>query len=90
MSKEELNSLDFETIAIKQDDKFVSLKELGATAISKIMKNNELRFLIHLANNNIISSNELYNISYLNHTLNSNDKQIQEKDRFYKRVDVRV
>ncbi|QCD53153.1 response regulator [Campylobacter sp. RM16192] len=90
MSKEELNSLDFETIAIKQDDKFVSLKELGATAISKIMKNNELRFLIHLANNNIISSNELYNISYLNHTLNSNDKQIQDKDRFYKRVDVRV
>ncbi|QKF93122.1 response regulator [Campylobacter sp. CCUG 57310] len=90
MSKEELNSLDFETIAIKQDDKFVSLKELGATAISKIMKNNEVRFLIHLADNNIISSNELYNISYLNHTLNSNDKQIQEKDRFYKRVDVRV
>ena len=54
------------------------------------MKNNEVRFLIHLADNNIISSNELYNISYLNHTLNSSDKQIQEKDRFYKRVDVRV
>ncbi|MBR8462013.1 hypothetical protein KDE12_03985 [Campylobacter sp. faydin G-105] len=51
MNHKELNELDFKTIAIKQYDKFVSLKELGATAISKIVKaiskivkNNDIKF----------------------------------------------
>ncbi|MBR8462922.1 hypothetical protein KDD93_04665 [Campylobacter sp. faydin G-24] len=44
MNDEELNELEFKTIIIKQDDKFVSLKELGATAISKIVKNNDVKF----------------------------------------------
>ncbi|WP_267873283.1 hypothetical protein [Campylobacter anatolicus] len=44
MNDEELNELEFKTITIKQDDKFVSLKELGATAISKIVKSNDVKF----------------------------------------------
>ncbi|MBR8464541.1 hypothetical protein KDD93_08190 [Campylobacter sp. faydin G-24] len=44
MNNEELNELEFKTIIIKQDDKFVSLKELGTTSISKIVKNNDVKF----------------------------------------------
>ncbi|WP_267873696.1 hypothetical protein [Campylobacter anatolicus] len=44
MNHKELNELEFKTIIIKQDDKFVSLKELGTTSISKIVKNNDVKF----------------------------------------------
>ncbi|AQW80484.1 hypothetical protein CPIN17260_0128 [Campylobacter pinnipediorum subsp. pinnipediorum] len=91
MTEEELNKIDFANIGIREKAKnkeeygFKSLREIGATAIKKaIGEDNEVNFLIHLAGDKLISTNELYNIMYIKHTIQN------EKPMLRKKVDVRI
>ena len=49
----------------------------------------ESKFLISLNSGKSISAREIYNISYLENDLRNKEK-IDERDKFYKKVDTRV
>ena len=89
MSNVQLNSLDFKDIGFMQSDKIVSLKDAGAIAIANLSNKFESKFLISLNNGKSISTREIYNISYLENDLKSKEK-IDERDKFYKRVDIKA
>ncbi len=89
MSNVQLNSLDFKDIGFMQGDKIVSLKDAGAIAIANLSNKFESKFLISLNNGKSISTREIYNISYLENDLKSKEK-IDERDKFYKRVDIKA
>ena len=89
MNNVQLNSLDFKDIGFMQGDKIVSLKDAGAIAIANLSNKFESKFLISLNNGKSISTREIYNISYLENDLKSKEK-IDERDKFYKRVDIKA
>lgn len=89
MSNVQLNSLDFKDIGFMQGDKIVSLKDAGAIAITNLSNKFESKFLISLNNGKSISTREIYNISYLENDLKSKEK-IDERDKFYKKVDIKA
>ena len=89
MSNVQLNSLDFKDIGFMQGDKIVSLKDAGAIAIANLSNKFESKFLISLNNGKSISTREIYNISYLENDLKSKEK-IDERDKFYKKVDIKA
>ena len=89
MNNVQLNSLDFKDIGFMQGDKIVSLKDAGAIAIANLSNKFESKFLISLNNGKSISTRELYNISYLENDLKSKEK-IDERDKFYKKVDIKA
>ncbi|WP_149707586.1 response regulator, partial [Campylobacter concisus] len=89
MNNVQLNSLDFKDIGFMQGDKIVSLKDAGAIAIANLSNKFESKFLISLNNGKSISTREIYNISYLENDLKSKEK-IDERDKFYKKVDIKV
>lgn len=45
--------------------------------------------MIYLGDNKTLMTKDLYNISFLNNELGK-DANVSEKDRFYKKIDVRV
>ena len=51
--------------------------------------NLRVKFLISLNNGKSISTREIYNISYLENELKSKEK-IDERDKFYKKVDIKA
>ncbi|MDL0089787.1 response regulator [Campylobacter gastrosuis] len=75
--------LDFDKTAIKDDDKYKTLKEIGAQFIKSVATKHGTQFLITLANNEKISTNELYNIATTKEIL----KHIDPKDKLYQKVD---
>ena len=85
----QLNSLDFKDVGFMQGDKIVSLKDAGAIAIANLSNEFESKFLISLNNGKSISTREIYNISYLENDLKSKEK-IDERDKFYKKVDIKA
>nr|WP_223155482.1 response regulator [Campylobacter concisus] len=89
MNNVQLNSLDFKDIGFMQGDKIVSLKDAGAIAIVNLSNKFESKFLISLNNGKSISTREIYNISYLENDLKSKEK-IDERDKFYKKVDIKA
>lgn len=89
MNNVQLNSLDFKDIGFMQGDKIVSLRDAGAIAIANLSNKFESKFLISLNNGKSISTRELYNISYLENDLKSKEK-IDERDKFYKKVDIKA
>ncbi|RKV87349.1 MAG: response regulator [Campylobacter sp.] len=89
MNNVQLNSLDFKDIGFMQGDKIVSLKDAGAIAIANLSNKFESKFLISLNNGKSISTREIYNISYLENDLKSKEK-IDERDKFYKKVDIKA
>ena len=89
MNNVQLNSLDFKDIGFMQGDKIISLKDAGAIAIANISNKFESKFLISLNNGKSISTREIYNISYLENDLKSKEK-IDERDKFYKKVDIKA
>ena len=89
MSNVQLNSLDFKDIGFMQGNKIVSLKDAGAIAIANLSNKFESKFLISLNNGKSISTREIYNISYLENDLKSKEK-IDERDKFYKKVDIKA
>ncbi|WP_410470352.1 response regulator [Campylobacter concisus] len=89
MNNVQLNSLNFKDIGFMQGDKIVSLKDAGAIAIANLSNKFESKFLISLNNGKSISTREIYNISYLENDLKSKEK-IDERDKFYKKVDIKA
>ena len=89
MNNVQLNSLDFKDIGFMQGDKIVSLKDAGAIAIANLSNKFESKFLISLNNGKSISTREIYNISYLENDLKGKEK-IDERDKFYKKVDIKA
>ena len=89
MNNVQLNSLDFKDIGFMQSDKIISLKDAGAIAIANLSNKFESKFLISLNNGKSISTREIYNISYLENDLKSKEK-IDERDKFYKKVDIKA
>ena len=89
MNNVQLNSLDFKDIGFMQGDKIVSLKDAGAIAIANLSNKFESKFLISLNNGKSISTREIYNISYLENDSKSKEK-IEERDKFYKKVDIKA
>ena len=89
MNNVQLNSLDFKDIGFMQGDKIVSLKDAGAIAIANLSNKFESKFLISLNNGKSISTREIYNISYLENDVKSKEK-IDERDKFYKKVDIKA
>ena len=89
MNNVQLNSLNFKDIGFMQGDKIVSLKDAGAIAIANLSNKFESKFLISLNNGKSISVREIYNISYLENDLKSKEK-IDERDKFYKKVDIKA
>ncbi len=89
MNNVQLNSLDFKDIGFMQGDKIISLKDAGAIAIANLSNKFESKFLISLNNGKSISTREIYNISYLENDLKSKEK-IDERDKFYKKVDIKA
>ena len=88
MSEEQINSLDFDKIAVKADEaknEFKSLKELGAKLVSRLTDN---KYAIYLSNGNIMVAKEFYNITYIDKFLNGDENfKADRKDRFYPKVD---
>ena len=84
-----LNSLNFNDIGVMQNGKITSLKDAGAIAITNLSNKFESKFLISLNSGKSISAREIYNISYLENDLKNKEK-IDERDKFYKKVDTRV
>ncbi|OUT19084.1 response regulator [Campylobacter concisus] len=89
MNNVRLNSLDFKDVGFMQGNKIVSLKDAGAIAIANLSNKFESKFLISLNNGKSISTREIYNISYLENDLKSKEK-IDERDKFYKKVDIKA
>lgn len=84
-----LNSLNFNDIGVMQSGKITSLKDAGAIAIINISNKFESKFLISLNSGKSISAREIYNISYLENDIKNKEK-IDERDKFYKKVNTRV
>ncbi|WP_169767393.1 response regulator [Campylobacter curvus] len=88
MSEEQINSLDFDKIAIKTDEtknEFKSLRELGAKLVSRLTDN---KYAIYLSNGDIMVAKEFYNITYIDKFLNGDENfKADRKDRFYPKVD---
>ena len=89
MDNAHLNSLNFNDIGVMQNGKITSLKDAGAIAIINLSNQFESKFLISLNSGKSISAREIYNISYLENDLKNKEK-IDERDKFYKKVDTRV
>ena len=89
MDNAQLNGLNFKDIAVMQNSKITSLKDAGAIAIINLSNKFESKFLISLNSGKSISAREIYNISYLENDLKNKEK-IDERDKFYKKVDTRV
>ena len=89
MDNAQLNGLNFNDIGVMQSGKITSLKDAGAIAIINPSNKFESKFLISLNSGKSISAREIYNISYLENDL-KNKKKIDERDKFYKKVDTRV
>lgn len=89
MDNAQLNGLNFNDIAVMQSGKITSLKDAGAIAIINLSNKFKSKFLISLNSGKSISAREIYNISYLENDLKNKEK-IDERDKFYKKVDTRV
>ena len=89
MDDGQLNGLNFNDIAVMQNGKSTSLKDAGGIAIINLSNKFESKFLISLNSGKSISAREIYNISYLENDLKNKEK-IDERDKFYKKVDTRV
>ncbi|WP_148805313.1 response regulator [Campylobacter concisus] len=89
MDNAQLNGLNFKDIGVMQSGKIVSLKDAGAIVIINLSNKFESKFLISLNSGKSISAREIYNISYLENDLKNKEK-IDERDKFYKKVDTRV
>ena len=90
MSDIELGSISFNNIGILDTDgKYKTLQEIGASAIKSFTAKHGKQFLIYLGDNKTLMAKDLYNISFLNNELGK-DANVSEKDRFYKKIDVRV
>ena len=89
MDNAQLNSLNFKDIGVMQNGKITSLKDTEAIAIINLSNKFESKFLISLNSGKSISAREIYNISYLENDLKNKEK-IDERDKFYKKVDTRV
>ncbi|QKF60605.1 cytochrome c [Campylobacter curvus] len=88
MSEEQINSLDFDKIAVKTDEaknEVKSLRELGAKLVSRLTDN---KYAIYLSNGDIMVAKEFYNITYIDKFLNGDENfKVDRKDRFYPKVD---
>ena len=89
MDNAQLNGLNFNDIGVMQSGKITSLKDAGAIAIINLSNKFESKSLISLNSGKSISAREIYNISYLENDLKNKEK-IDERDKFYKKVDARV
>lgn len=90
MSDIELGSISFNNIGILDTDgKYKTLQEIGASAIKSFSTKHGKQFLIYLGDNKTITAKDLYNISFLNNEFGKG-ANVGEKDRFYKKIDVRV
>ncbi len=89
MDNAQLNSLNFNDIGVMQNGNITSLKDAGAIAIINLSNKFKSKFLISLNSGKSISAREIYNISYLENDLKNKEK-IDERDKFYKKVDTRV
>ena len=90
MSDIELGSISFNNIGILDTDgKYKTLQEIGASAIKSFSTKHGKQFLIYLGDNKTLTAKDLYNISFLNNELGKGTN-VGEKDRFYKKIDVRV
>ena len=90
MSDIELGSISFNNIGILDTDgKYKTLQEIGASTIKSFSTKHGKQFLIYLGDNKTLTAKDLYNISFLNNELGKG-ANVGEKDRFYKRIDVRV
>ena len=90
MSDIELGSISFNNIGILDTDgKYKTLQEIGASAIKSFSTKHGKQFLIYLGDNKTLTAKDLYNISFLNNELGKG-ANLGEKDRFYKKIDVRV
>ena len=89
MDNAQLNGLNFNDIGVMQSGKITSLKDAGAIATINLSNKFESKFLISLNSGKSISAREIYNISYLENDLKNKEK-IDERDKFYKKVDTRV
>lgn len=88
MSDIELGSISFNNIGILDTDgKYKTLQEIGASAIKSFSTKHGKQFLIYLGDNKTLTAKDLYNISFLNNELESNTK-IDEKDKFYRKVNI--
>ena len=90
MSDIELGSISFNNIGILDTDgKYKTLQEIGASAIKSFSTKHGKQFLIYLGDNKTLTAKDLYNISFLNNEFGKG-ANVGEKDRFYKKIDVRV
>lgn len=90
MSNIELGSISFNNIGILDTDgKYKTLQEIGASAIKSFSTKHGKQFLIYLGDNKTITAKDLYNISFLNNEFGKG-ANVGEKDRFYRKIDVRV
>lgn len=90
MSDIELGSISFNNIGILDTDgKYKTLQEIGASAIKSFSTKHGKQFLIYLGDNKTLTAKDLYNISFLNNELGKG-ANVGEKDRFYRKIDVRV
>ena len=90
MSDIELGSISFNNIGILDTNgKYKTLQEIGASAIKSFSTKHGKQFLIYLGDNKTLTAKDLYNISFLNNELDKG-ANVGEKDRFYKKIDVRV
>ena len=88
MSDIELGSISFNNIGILDTDgKYKTLQEIGASAIKSFSTKHGKQFLIYLGDNKTLTAKDLYNISFLNNELEANTK-IDEKDKFYRKVNI--
>ena len=89
MNSVQLNRLKFDEIGIRQGKDIVALKDIGAIAIINLSDKFSSKFLISLSSEKSITIREIYNISYLENDLKYKEK-IDEKDKFYKKIDMRA
>ena len=90
MSDIELGSISFNNIGILDTDgKYKTLQEIGASAIKSFSTRHGKQFLIYLGDNKTLTAKDLYNISFLNNELGKG-ANVGEKDRFYRKIDLRV
>ncbi|WP_228724779.1 response regulator [Campylobacter massiliensis] len=88
MSDIELGSISFNNIGILDTNgKYKTLQEIGASAIKSFSTKHGKQFLIYLGDNKTLTAKDLYNISFLNNELEANTK-IDEKDKFYRKVNI--
>ena len=90
MSDIELGYISFNNIGILDTDgKYKTLQEIGASAIKSFSTKHGKQFLIYLGDNKTLTAKDLYNISFLDNEFGKG-ANVGEKDRFYKKIDVRV